>query len=237
MKPLRTAIAFGAIALVGAVLSACGGGSGGSGSGGSSGETVQVISTNTECTPAKTTLNAGKVTFELVNKGDKATELYVYGTGDKIITEVENVGPGTTRRLTADLKEGVYDLVCKPGQAGSGIRTPIHVHGAGGTASAGTSAYDREVDFAAVDYSFDLADPHIKNGEAIEFKMTNNGQKPHEFEVVDSTGSIAGVIHSTDPGKMGETVIKFTKPGTYVYRCDLEDHLTRGMKGTITVSA
>jgi uncharacterized cupredoxin-like copper-binding protein len=240
MSRVGAAIACGAIALVGAALGACGSGSGsGSGGGGASdnGAPVRVTSTNTECTPAKTTLNAGKVTFDLVNKGDKVTELYVYGSGDKIISEVENVGPGTTRHLTVDLKAGVYELACKPGATGNGIRVPIHVHGAGGSSSAAPEAHDREVAFSAVEYAFELPDPQAKVGEAIEYKMDNRGTKAHEFEVVDGTGSIVGVIHTIEPGKTGRAVIRFTKAGTYVYRCDLEDHLSRGMKGTITVSA
>lgn len=90
-------------------------------------ETVKVVSTNTECTPEKTSFDAGSVTFEVVNEGSKVTELYVYGAGDKVISEVENVGPGTSRTLEVKLAKGEYELACKPGQTGKGIRKTIDV--------------------------------------------------------------------------------------------------------------
>ena len=90
-------------------------------------EKVKVVSTNTECTPEKTSFAAGSVTFELVNEGSKVTELYVYGPGDKVISEVENVGPGTSRTLEVKLAKGDYELACKPGQTGKGIRQAIDV--------------------------------------------------------------------------------------------------------------
>jgi len=88
-----------------------------------------VVATDTKCTPEKTTFDAGKVTFAVKNEGSKVTELYVYASGDQIMGEVENVGPGTSRNLTVDLDAGKYELACKPGQTGKGIRTPISVKG------------------------------------------------------------------------------------------------------------
>jgi iron uptake system component EfeO len=90
---------------------------------------VRVTATDSKCTPAKRTFAAGKTTFEVENKGSKVTELYVYKPGDEIAGEVENVGPGTTRQLTVPLQAGRYELACKPGQTGRGIRAPITVKG------------------------------------------------------------------------------------------------------------
>lgn len=88
---------------------------------------VKVVSTNDECRTAVTRFTAGTVRFRVVNEGDKVTELYVYGSGDKVVGEVENVGPGTSRVLTAKLAPGSYELACKPGQTGRGIRQRITV--------------------------------------------------------------------------------------------------------------
>jgi iron uptake system component EfeO len=88
-----------------------------------------VVATESKCTPEKTTFDAGKVTFSAKNEGKQVTELYVYAEGDQIMGEVENVGPGTSRSLTVDLKGGRYELACKPGQTGRGIRVPITVRG------------------------------------------------------------------------------------------------------------
>jgi len=98
---------------------------GGSGGGGATGPTVEVVSTNDSCMPATTSFAPGKVKLSIKNNGSSATELYVYD-GDKVVTEVENVGPGTSRSLTADLKAGkTYQLACKPGS--KEIRVPITV--------------------------------------------------------------------------------------------------------------
>jgi iron uptake system component EfeO len=102
------------------LLPACGGDS-------ASGPAVTVKGTDTTCEPATTTFAPGSVKFELSNEGTKASELYVYGPGDKIVAEVENVGPGTKRSLTAKLTTGTYELACKPGQTGAGIRAKITV--------------------------------------------------------------------------------------------------------------
>ena len=88
---------------------------------------TEVRATDDKCEPAKTTFVAGKQSFEIQNDGKQVTELYVYGKDDKVIGEVENVGPDTSRKLTVDLKPGTYELACKPGQTGRGIRAPITV--------------------------------------------------------------------------------------------------------------
>lgn len=88
---------------------------------------VEVVSDATACTPAMATFAPGKVKLSIKNTGSAATELYVYEDG-KVLAEVENVGPGTSRSLTADLKAGkTYQLSCKPG--GNEIKIPITVTG------------------------------------------------------------------------------------------------------------
>jgi uncharacterized cupredoxin-like copper-binding protein len=197
----------------------------------------QVISNQTECIPERTSFDAGELTFTVKNEGNEPTELYVFGEGDKVISEVENVGPGTSRSLTVDLAAGDYQLGCKPGQKGNGIRADITVTGEGGKVSAGTQPADREVEMTAVDHSFDLGDPKIKAGETILFEMKNEGEEPHEFEVFDPDDKILGEIAEVDPGRTGQVTLTFEQPGTYRYICDVDDHQSRGMKGTFTVTA
>ena len=78
---------------------------------------------------ARTDLTSGSTTFAVTNKGTEVTEVYVYGDDDKVMGEVENIGPGTSRDFTVDLSAGSYEVACKPGQVGTGIRTPITVSG------------------------------------------------------------------------------------------------------------
>ena len=98
-------------------------------SGGSEARVVDLVATDQACTPATTALQAGKTTFRIQNDGDQVTELYIYAKGDRVVTERENIGPGTSADLIADLVAGTYELACKPGQKGDGIRASITVTG------------------------------------------------------------------------------------------------------------
>ncbi|MEZ5412014.1 MAG: cupredoxin domain-containing protein [Acidimicrobiales bacterium] len=84
---------------------------------------VAVTSTADACELSATTAPAGPVTFTVRNDGNETTEFYVYEEdGTTIVSEVENIGPGTSRELSVDLEAGTYETACKPGQAGDGIR-------------------------------------------------------------------------------------------------------------------
>ncbi|MFF2745734.1 iron uptake system protein EfeO [Kitasatospora sp. NPDC058048] len=96
---------------------------------------VTVNATDTACEVSKTTFPAGHVVLDISNKGSKTTEVYVYGDGDKIVTERENIGPGTKASINAEIKAGSYEIACKPGMVGDGIRQKITVTGAGGSAA------------------------------------------------------------------------------------------------------
>ena len=95
----------------------------------SSDEKVAVTASDSACDVSRTDLTSGSTTFAVTNKGTEVTEVYVYGDDDKVMGEVENIGPGTSRDFTVDLGAGSYEVACKPGQVGTGIRTPITVSG------------------------------------------------------------------------------------------------------------
>ncbi|WP_237203567.1 iron uptake system protein EfeO [Rothia endophytica] len=83
---------------------------------------VMVSSTESECNLSTTEVKAGKNTFSVTNDGSQVTEFYVLAEdGLRIISEVENIGPGITRDLTVNLAEGTYKTSCKPGMVGDGI--------------------------------------------------------------------------------------------------------------------
>ncbi|MDH4074957.1 MAG: cupredoxin domain-containing protein [Acidimicrobiia bacterium] len=84
---------------------------------------VAVTSTADACELSVTAAPAGPVRFTVKNDGEEVTEFYVYEEdGTTIVSEVENIGPGTSRELSVDLEAGAYETACKPGQAGDGIR-------------------------------------------------------------------------------------------------------------------
>ncbi|MBO1418097.1 iron uptake system protein EfeO [Streptomyces sp. FH025] len=128
-------------------------------------DAVKVNASDTACEVSKTSLPAGHVVLEISNKGSKTTEVYVYGPGDKIITERENIGPGTKATINAEIKAGSYEIACKPGMVGDGIREKITVTGEGG----GSATADPRL-AAAVDayrtYAQEQADATIPAVEA-----------------------------------------------------------------------
>lgn len=89
---------------------------------------VTVSSTETECKLSSTEVKAGKNTFSVTNNGSQVTEFYVLAEdGLRIISEIENIGPGITRDLTLELAEGKYQTSCKPGMVGDGIKGELTV--------------------------------------------------------------------------------------------------------------
>jgi iron uptake system component EfeO len=112
-----------------------------------SADAVQVNASDTACELSKTSFPAGHVSIEVHNKGSKATEVYVYAPGDKIVTERENIGPGTKASIAAEIKAGDYEVACKPGMTGDGIRQKITVTGDGAPAKG-----DPRLDTAVASY-------------------------------------------------------------------------------------
>ncbi len=132
-----------------AVLAAC---SNGGGTNGASGN-IAVEASDDACKVAKTEAPTGPVTFEVTNKGTKMTEFYLYAEGDRILGEVENIGPGLSRKLIVEVTEaGKLQTACKPGMKGDGIRGDFTVTGASlkstdgnGLLAEATKSYQRYV--------------------------------------------------------------------------------------------
>jgi iron uptake system component EfeO len=135
-------------------LGACtsGGGSTGSSTAGSTGAAaggpITVTATDTECTVSAPTAEAGTITFQVKNTGSKVNEFYLYGAGDRIVSEVENITPGLTRELKVEVTEpGTFQTACKPGMVGDGIRAAFTV-----TGNAQPGSADQKVAKAIADY-------------------------------------------------------------------------------------
>ena len=198
------------------------------------GDKVAVTATDSSCEVATTDLSSGTTTFAVTNGGNDVTEVYVYGEGDKVMGEVENIGPGTSRDFTVELGAGTYEVACKPGQTGDGIRTTITVSGTATT----QVAPDQTVEMEAFDYGYHfMGDISITAGESVEFVLRNTAaDEQHEFEVLGPDGNVVGEIGPTDPGETGSVVLTFDETGTYTYVCGITDHEEKGMTGEFTVS-
>ncbi|WP_310729311.1 iron uptake system protein EfeO [Streptomyces sp. N2A] len=129
MRALRSS-AVAALAAATAVTAVAGCAAKNDGKGGGKGA-VKVTATDSSCELSAKEFPAGHVQFSVENKGSKVTEVYVYAPGDRIVTERENIGPGTNAEITAEIKAGSYEIACKPGMKGKGIRQKVTVSGKG----------------------------------------------------------------------------------------------------------
>jgi len=101
------------LALVAAVLAACGGGAASAApatplpSG-----VIAVEAKEYAFTPSSITVPAGSVTFSIKNVGTQEHEFEVF-KGDQVVDEVEGIVPGLTKDATMTLAAGEYTFVCK----------------------------------------------------------------------------------------------------------------------------
>ncbi|WP_062465825.1 iron uptake system protein EfeO [Demequina maris] len=103
--------------------------------------TIAVDSSADACDIATTEAPSGTVVFDVTNSGDDVTEFYLLASdGLRIISEVENVGPGITRQLVVQVPAGDYITACKPGMTGDGIQAAFTVNDSGDDVFSGDNA-------------------------------------------------------------------------------------------------
>ena len=93
---------------------------------------LTVDSSADACTLSATEAPSGNIVFTVTNTGDDVTEFYLLAEdGLRIVSEVENIGPGISRDLVLTAKAGQYVTACKPGMIGDGIRSDFTVTDSG----------------------------------------------------------------------------------------------------------
>jgi iron uptake system component EfeO len=108
--------------------------------------TVQVSSTDDRCDLSADAVPAGNLVFEVTNDGNQVTEFYLLSKdGERVVGEVENIGPGLTRQLVLKARPGHYLTACKPGMTGEGLRGEFTVSSLG----ADTTLSGREEELVA----------------------------------------------------------------------------------------
>jgi iron uptake system component EfeO len=229
--PRHLLVAAPLMLLTAAALAACGGSADGAGSAAA----VAVTADDDSCTVADTELAAGDTTFEVTNEGSKVTEVYVYGesggTFTKVVSEVENIGPGTSRDLDVDLAAGDYEIACKPGQKGDGIRQAITVTGEGGSSAAADEGYDRELELTVDGSGLTGLEPATANqGERIEFKLENSTDGTRTLEILAPAGDVAAEF-DVPAGDEGEAVVELADTGDWTVKveggsADIEQTMT-----------
>ena len=90
----------------------------------------------------------------------------------------------------------------------------------------------------------------VKRGEQVRFVLENKGALEHEFRlatVKDNDDHAAMMREMPDmkhheanamtlaPGKSGEILWRFTRPGTFEFACLIPGHREAGMHGIVTV--
>ncbi|CAM5709180.1 hypothetical protein STENM223S_01244 [Streptomyces tendae] len=124
---------------------------------------IAVTATDDTCEVSKAEFPAGHVELAIENKGSKVTEVYLLFPDDRVVTERENIGPGTKQRVTAEVKAGDYRIACKPGMKGKGIRQDVKA--TGGKAAARDPRLDEAV-AAYRQYVQQQADETLPKAEA-----------------------------------------------------------------------
>ena len=110
------------------VTAACGTGTGDGGTVPAA-DAIAVAADDDACDVGADELPAGTHRFAITNRGSAVTEFYVYGEGDRVMAEAENIAAGASRELLVELPAGTYETACRPGMTGEGIRAPLTVTG------------------------------------------------------------------------------------------------------------
>ena len=72
---------------------------------------VKVTVTDKQCEPMNITVNSGKTQFIIQNHSQKALEWEIL-KGVMVVEERENIAPGFTQKMTANLQPGEYEMTC-----------------------------------------------------------------------------------------------------------------------------
>lgn len=85
---------------------------------------ISVTITDDTCEVAATEIPSGVVTFSISNEGTVPNEFEVLASDKlRIVTEKENIGPGSTVELTTGLEKDDYFTACKPNMVGALVGT------------------------------------------------------------------------------------------------------------------
>jgi iron uptake system component EfeO len=117
------------------------------------GGAIAVSSSDDTCDVASAEAPSGVVQFKVENTGSQVTEFYLLASdGLQVVGEVENIGPGLTRDLVVQAGPGTYQVACKPGMVGDGIRSAFTVTDSG-TAVVPTGSVGDLLNAATVAYA------------------------------------------------------------------------------------
>jgi uncharacterized cupredoxin-like copper-binding protein len=207
----------------------------------------------------KELIPAGKVIFKVTNAGAIGHNFKVCAKAftakalpDACVgTQTKLLGKGKTQTLTLTLRKGQYEFLCSlsghakngmKGLMGIGIKlspsvtrlvpspnppavTPTEQQPAGQCASPAPTTISLNIG----EYYFNTVPRTIPCGN-VTVNALNVGGDDHNFSFV---GKAPGDVIRA--GQMGTQTV-FLEAGTYVFQCNVGDHATRGMSGSLTVT-
>ncbi|WP_316776621.1 iron uptake system protein EfeO [Streptomyces sasae] len=182
MRAVRLTVTAAATAAALTALSACTAKSDGKG-----GDAIQVTAADSRCETSTKSVPAGHVTLAIENKGSKATEVEILFPDDRIVSEKENIGPGTKYTLTAEVKAGSYEIACRPGMKGHGVRQKLTVTGSGTVAKRNPTLDKAVADYR--EYAQEQADATVPLAEV--------------FAEAVKAGDLAAAQQAYSPSRLG----------------------------------
>ncbi|MFJ9705681.1 iron uptake system protein EfeO [Streptomyces sp. NPDC101234] len=182
MRAVRLTVTAAATAAALTALSACTAKSDGKG-----GDAIQVTAADSRCETSTKSVPAGHVTLAIENKGSKATEVEILFPDDRIVSEKENIGPGTKYTLTAEVKAGSYEIACRPGMKGHGVRQKLTVTGSGTVAKRNPTLDKAVADYR--EYAQEQADATVPLAEV--------------FAKAVKAGDLAAAQQTYSPSRLG----------------------------------
>ncbi len=183
MRPVHVLATTSAVLAALATLSACGKDDGKASDGGSG--AIKVTAGDSSCDLGSSSAPAGATTFKVTNTGSQVNELEVLAPDGKIVSERENIGPGTGVDVTVSLNAGTYTVMCSAGMTGKG---PSHKFTVTGRSAQGDPRLDKAV-----------ADYRVYVGEKVDDTLA----KSKKFAASVKKGDIAGAKAEFAPSRLG----------------------------------
>jgi iron uptake system component EfeO len=146
---------------------------------------INVTAGDSSCDVSARNASAGAVTFKVKNKGSQVNELEILAPDGKIVSERENIGPGTGVELTVQLGAGTYRVMCSPGMTGKGPSQALAVTGQG-------KATDPRLDQAVAGYRAYVAE-----------QVDDTLAKTKMFAASVSKGDVGGAKALYAPSRVG----------------------------------
>lgn len=207
----RTLVGALPLAVLGLALAACTDNAAAPLTGGSAGSgPITVTLADDGCTLSATSVPSGQVTFTITNQGTVPNEFEVLAEDKlRILTEKENIGPGSTVEVTTSLAEGSYFTASKPNMVGElvGVAAFTVTAGADAEVDADTTALQ---DKAVADYTAYIKDQvgalvasvdeftgaYLSGDRELARSLFAQGRRP--YERIEPTAEAFGIEEAGD---------------------------------------